>query len=106
VGWAFLGERLPRSGCVLLVSGRASVELAQKAMLAGIPLLAAVSAPSSLAIELAEKAGLTLVGFLRGPSITQPVLVGPRGRPCRHFLRCLPKNAAMRWRASWADGSW
>jgi FdhD protein len=69
VGWALLAGRLPLAGCALLVSGRASFELAQKAVLAGIPLLAAVSAPSSLAADLAEEADLTLVGFLRGPSM-------------------------------------
>jgi FdhD protein len=69
VGWAVLHDKLPLTGCALLVSGRASFELVQKAVLAGIPLLAAVSAPSSLAAELASDAGLTLVGFLRGQSM-------------------------------------
>jgi FdhD protein len=69
VGWALRQDRLPMRGCVLLVSGRASFELVQKAVLAGFPVLAAVSAPSSLAAELAAEAGLTLVGFLRGGSM-------------------------------------
>ncbi len=69
VGRALLDDRLPLTGCVLLVSGRVSFELVQKAVLAGIPVLAAVSAPSSLAVDLAEETELTLVGFLRGPSM-------------------------------------
>ncbi len=66
VGWAVRNDRLPLTGHVLMVSGRASFELVQKASMAGVPVLAAVSAPSTLAVDLAAEVGMTLVGFLRG----------------------------------------
>jgi FdhD protein len=70
VGWAAREGRLPLSGHVLVVSGRASFELVQKAVMAGLPALVAVSAPSSLAVDLALRSGLTLVGFARPPRLT------------------------------------
>ena len=69
LGWALRADRLPLRGHLLQVSGRASFELVQKAVMGGAPLLTAVSAPSSLAVELAVEAGLTLVGFSRGEAV-------------------------------------
>ncbi len=68
VGRLLLDDRLPASDLGLLVSGRASFELVQKALVASMPLIAAVSAPSSLAVDLAREFNMTLIGFLRGPS--------------------------------------
>jgi FdhD protein len=65
IGWALVGGRLPLADRLLVVSGRVSFEIVQKAIAAGLPLIAAVGAPSSLAIDLAEQFGVTLVGFLR-----------------------------------------
>ncbi|MFC4057977.1 formate dehydrogenase accessory sulfurtransferase FdhD [Planomonospora corallina] len=66
VGWALTSGRLPLAGHVLMVSGRTSYEIMQKALAAGLPVVCAVSAPSSLAVDLAREFGITLVGFLRG----------------------------------------
>lgn len=66
VGWALREGRLPLRECVLMVSGRGGFEIVQKAIAAGVPVVASVSAPSSLAVRLARELGLTLIGFLRG----------------------------------------
>jgi FdhD protein len=66
IGWALRSGHLPLSAHVMVVSGRGGFEIVQKALAAGIPVLASVSAPSSLAVKLARELGLTLVGFLRG----------------------------------------
>lgn len=66
IGWALMERRLPLHDHLILVSGRSSYELVQKTVAAGVPILCAVSAPSSLAVDLAREFGLTLVGFLRG----------------------------------------
>jgi FdhD protein len=66
IGWALLDERLPLDTSVMVVSGRGGFEIVQKALVAGVSILASVSAPSSLAVKLARELGLTLVGFLRG----------------------------------------
>ena len=66
IGAQALGGRLPLGDCSLFVSGRTSFEIVQKAVVAGIPIVAAVSAPSTLAIDLAHRAGVTLLGFVRG----------------------------------------
>jgi FdhD protein len=66
VGWAVLAGHMPLNGKVLLVSGRVSLEIVQKAAVAGIPVVCAVSAPSDLAVEAAGRFGQTLIGFLRG----------------------------------------
>ncbi|GAA2107054.1 formate dehydrogenase accessory sulfurtransferase FdhD [Actinomadura alba] len=87
IGWALMSGRLPLSDHVLMVSGRTSYEIMQKALAAGIPVVCAVSAPSSLAVSLAEEFGMTLVGFLRNrrfniyagaERVKLPALAGPR----------------------------
>ena len=69
IGWAAMQRELPLAGHVLVVSGRVAFEIVQKAAVAGVPVLAAVSAPTSLAVDLADAVGLTLVGFVRGETM-------------------------------------
>ncbi len=80
VGWALERGMVPLGRALMMVSGRLSFEIVQKAAAAGVPILAAISAPSSLAVKLADRAGITLVGFLRGGSFnayTHPKRVTP-----------------------------
>ncbi len=83
LGWALLSGRLPLSRCVLFLSGRISFELVHKALAGGIPIVAAISAPSSLAVEFAEANGQTLAGFVRGESMNVYAgaerIITPRG---------------------------
>jgi FdhD protein len=69
IGWSLLNQKLPLKGHLLLVSGRASFEIMQKALAARLPIVAAVSAPSDLAVEFARESGQTLIGFLRGTTM-------------------------------------
>jgi FdhD protein len=66
VGWALLEGRLPLRDHIVMVSGRSSFEIMQKCLVAGVPIVCAISAPSSLAVDVAREFGMTLVGFLRG----------------------------------------
>ncbi|QYJ16369.1 Sulfur carrier protein FdhD [Rubrobacter xylanophilus DSM 9941] len=84
VGWALLEGRLPLSGHIMMVSGRSSFEIMQKCLMAGVPVVCAVSAPSSLAVEVARRFGMTLVGFLRGRRFnvyagSERIAAGPDG---------------------------
>lgn len=82
IGWALMEGRVPLRESVLMVSGRGGFEIIQKAIAGGVPVVASVSAPSSLGVKLARELGLTLVGFLRGPRF----VVYSGG------FRCLPEN--------------
>jgi FdhD protein len=82
IGWALLAGRLPVTESVLMVSGRGGFEIIQKGLAAGFPVIASISAPSSLAVQLAREMGLTLVGFLRERRFV--VYAGE--------TRCIPKN--------------
>ncbi len=78
VGWALLDGRLPFARSILMVSGRAGYEILQKSVVARIPIVCSVSAPSSLAVDLAREFGITLVGFVRGDA-RQRVQPRPNG---------------------------
>lgn len=90
LGWALMNGRIPASGTLLMLSGRASFELLQKAAMAGVPVVAAISAPSTLAVELAEDMGVTLVGFLRGDHMTVYTREDRVYTPARSPQHCFP----------------
>ncbi len=84
IGWALLNDQVPLNNSVLMVSGRGGFEIAQKALVAGVPILASVSAPSSLAVQIAREFGMTMVGFLRGKRFvvySMPSRVTGKGEP-------------------------
>jgi len=90
IGWALLNRKLPLDEAIIMVSGRASYELLQKCVVAGVSVLCAVSAPSSLAVEVAEQFGVTLIGFLRDGRFNIYTLI------FRIFLKLLSGAMAQR----------
>jgi len=93
IGWALAVGKIPLSSHLLLVSGRVSYEIVQKAVSASIPLIAAVGAPSSLAVELAQRFNLTLVGFLRPDAMN--VYANPSRVVDGSSLRCEPASVGL-----------
>ena len=89
LGRLLMSGRLPLEDSLLFVSGRSSFEIVQKAYLGGLPLIAAVSAPSSLAIELAQPAGITLLGFVRGDRFNVYTHPDKGESECKHVGRAL-----------------
>jgi FdhD protein len=113
VGWALMGGRLPLGHHLVMVSGRSSFEILQKCLMAGVPIVCAVSAPSSLAVALAREFGITLVGFLRGERfnvysglervrvhIEQGGAAAHPPDPPLAARECGPSAARTRWRGS------
>ena len=98
VGWALANDRVPLSNSLLMVSGRGGFEIVQKALVAGVPVLASVSAPSDLAVNLAREFGMTLIGFLRGRQICH-LLGGGTARGCAHSdSQFQARRLSLEWR--------